>query len=73
VRMRNGENGTKTSGGGDDDHREVATEGKQLEQKLLTIPTILTLTRVAAVPAMLAGMDLFTRLEYLNPCFAPVP
>jgi CDP-diacylglycerol--glycerol-3-phosphate 3-phosphatidyltransferase len=54
VRMRNGENGTKTSGGGDDDHREVATEGKQLEQKLLTIPTILTLTRVAAVPAMLA-------------------
>jgi hypothetical protein len=68
VKMRNGETGSKTtSGGGDDDHREVATRGKQLEQKLLTLPTILTLTRVAAVPAMLAGMDLFTRLEYPNP------
>ncbi|CAK9224655.1 unnamed protein product [Sphagnum jensenii] len=55
VKMRNGETGSKTtSGGGDDDHREVATRGKQLEQKLLTLPTILTLTRVAAVPAMLA-------------------
>jgi hypothetical protein len=38
----------------------AAKDGKESEQKLLTLPTILTLSRVAAVPAMLAGLDLFS-------------
>ncbi|KAH9538668.1 hypothetical protein CY35_15G018800 [Sphagnum magellanicum] len=58
-RIRNGEAVSCTQGiaaGGGDDHKrqEVAAKnGKEFEQKLLTLPTILTLSRVAAVPAML--------------------
>ncbi|KAH8939075.1 hypothetical protein BDL97_15G018100 [Sphagnum fallax] len=59
-RIRNGEAASCTQGiaaGGGDGHKRqevAAKDGKESEQKLLTLPTILTLSRVAAVPAMLA-------------------
>jgi len=59
-RIRNGETASCTQGiaaGGGDGHKRqevAAKDGKESEQKLLTLPTILTLSRVAAVPAMLA-------------------
>jgi len=59
-RIRNGEAASCTqgiaAGGGDGQKRQevAAKDGKESEQKLLTLPTILTLSRVAAVPAMLA-------------------
>ncbi len=65
-RIRNGEAVSSTQGiaavGGDGHKRQevAAKDGKESEQKLLTLPTILTLSRVAAVPAMLAGLDLFS-------------
>ncbi len=65
-RIRNGEAASCTQGiaaGGGDGHKRqevAAKDGKESEQKLLTLPTILTLSRVAAVPAMLAGLDLFS-------------
>jgi hypothetical protein len=65
-RIRNGEAVSCTQGvaaGGGDGHKRqevAAKDGKESEQKLLTLPTILTLSRVAAVPAMLAGLDLFS-------------
>ncbi|CAM6016678.1 unnamed protein product [Sphagnum balticum] len=59
-RIRNGEAVSCTQGiaavGGDGHKRQevAAKDGKESEQKLLTLPTILTLSRVAAIPAMLA-------------------